>query len=47
LAGIWEREEEMEPSPWGPGSTARRRHVSRIDIGGFNLLQNHLLDTEE
>jgi hypothetical protein len=41
LAGTWEGEEKMEPSPWGPGGTARGRYVSRVDLDGFYVIQDY------
>ena len=39
LAGLWEGEETMFPSPWDPkGGTARGKYDNRMALGGLVLL---------
>jgi hypothetical protein len=42
LAGVWEAEEKMYPSPWDPkGGTARGRVDNRIALEGFAVVQDY------
>jgi hypothetical protein len=41
LAGTWEGEEKMEPSPWGAGGTGKGRYVNRVDLDGFAIVQDY------
>lgn len=42
LAGTWEGEETLHPSPWDPkGGTAHGRIESRLDIDGFFLITDY------
>ena len=45
LAGRWEGEEKVHPSPWGPtGGTAVGRVENRMAVDGFALLQDYEQD---
>jgi hypothetical protein len=39
-------EEKMEPSPWGPGASTHGKYVSRVDIDGFNVVQDYVQEKE-
>ena len=42
LAGHWEGEETMHPSPWDPrGGTAVARTTSRLALNGFSLISDY------
>jgi len=42
LAGVWEGEEVMHPSPWDPeGGRATGRTTSRMALGGFALITDY------
>jgi len=42
IAGDWEGEEKMSPSPWDPkGGTALGRIRSRMAVGGFALINDY------
>jgi len=42
LAGAWEGEEQMYPSPWDPkGGTAIGRTNTRVALGGFALIGDY------
>lgn len=41
LAGDWEGEETMHPSPWGPGGPAKGRTRSRMSEDGFFLISDY------
>lgn len=42
LAGSWEGEETMHPSPWDPkGGVARGRNEHTLALGGFALLADY------
>lgn len=42
IAGDWEGEEKMSPSPWDPkGGTALGRIKSRMAVGGFALINDY------
>src|SRR5689334_18847851 len=42
IAGQWQGEEQMHPSPWDPkGGTAIGRITSRIALGGFALINDY------
>ena len=39
LAGSWDGEEKLHPSPWDPaGGAARGRMKARVDLNGFALI---------
>ncbi len=42
LAGTWEGEETLAPSPWGPGGKARGKMTHRMDLDGFFLVQDYI-----
>jgi hypothetical protein len=45
LAGRWEGEEKVHPSPWDPaGGTATGRVENRIAVDGFALVQDYEQD---
>ena len=47
IAGRWEGEEKMYPSPWDPkGGTAIGRIKSRIALGGFALINDYEQERE-
>lgn len=39
--GSWEGEEQLQPSPWGPGGTAIGRGVYRSVTGGMAIVQDY------
>jgi hypothetical protein len=42
MAGNWQGEEKMHPSPWEPkGGTAVARLKSRLDLSGFALITDY------
>lgn len=41
MAGNWQGEETLHPSPFGPGGTAVGRFTNRTDLGGFVLIQDY------
>ncbi len=42
IAGLWEGEEKMYPSPWDPkGGTATGRIKSRVAVDGFALINDY------
>jgi hypothetical protein len=41
LAGEWEGDEQLEPSPWGPGGMARGHGVYRLVTDGMALTQDY------
>ena len=41
LAGTWEGEEQLEPSPWGPGGKAHGDVVYRVVNDGMALAQDY------
>jgi hypothetical protein len=45
LEGAWEGTEELAPSPWSPGGTARARMSFGVAAGGFALVQDYRSDT--
>ena len=42
LAGDWEGDEEIAPSPWGPGGPAKGRSNIRVAVDGFFLVQDYV-----
>ena len=40
FVGDWEGDEEVFPSPWGPGGRARGRWTFRLGAAGFGLIQD-------
>jgi hypothetical protein len=46
LAGTWSGDEKMNPSPFGPGGTARGRYNCRVDIDGFFVLQDYVQEQD-
>ena len=46
LAGTWEGDEKMEPSPWGAGGIAKGRYVNRVDLDGFAVLQDYVQEQD-
>ena len=42
LVGSWEGEENLSPSPWGPGGKAIGRYTMRRDVDGFFLIQDYV-----
>jgi hypothetical protein len=43
LAGTWDGDETLYPSPWDPaGGTARAEIVARVDIDGFFLITDYV-----
>jgi hypothetical protein len=42
LAGDWEGEENLAPSPWGPGGRATGRSTCRVDLDGFWIVQDYV-----
>ena len=42
LEGTWEGEEQLSPSPWGPGGKARGRMTMKRDLEGFFVLQDYV-----
>jgi hypothetical protein len=42
FAGTWIGEEQLSPSPWGPGGVALGRYIGRVDVDGFFLLQDYV-----
>ena len=42
LAGEWEGEEQISPSPWGPGGKATGRYSYRAGVDGFFLIQDYV-----
>jgi hypothetical protein len=44
LAGAWEGTEELAPSPWSPGGTARAQMTLGVAAGGFALVQDYRSD---
>jgi hypothetical protein len=45
FAGTWEGTEELAPSPWSPGGTARASMTFATAAGGFALVQDYHSDT--
>ncbi|GAP65783.1 hypothetical protein MBSD_n1074 [Mizugakiibacter sediminis] len=41
LAGVWEGEERLAPSPWAAAGVARGRLVCRMAVDGLMLLQDY------
>lgn len=41
LIGSWEGEEQLQPSPWGPGGTATGRGVYRSVTDGMAIVQDY------
>ena len=41
FAGTWSGEENLEPSPWGPGGTAQGRGVYQMVTDGMALVQDY------
>lgn len=41
LVGSWEGEEQLQPSPWGPGGTATGRGVYRSVTDGMAIVQDY------
>jgi hypothetical protein len=41
LAGKWEGEEDLRPSPWGPGGRAIGRYDMRVAVDGFFVVQDY------
>ena len=41
LVGSWSGEEQLSPSPWGPGGAAHGRFEYRFGIDGMALLQDY------
>jgi uncharacterized protein DUF1579 len=46
LEGTWEGDEQLSPSSWGPGGTARGRLVGRVDLDGFFLVQDYVQEKD-
>ena len=42
LAGEWEGDETIAPSPWGPGGPARGRSTISVAVDGFFLVQDYV-----
>ena len=42
LAGEWNGEEVLSPSPWGPGGAAFGRFSHRVELGGMALVQDYV-----
>jgi hypothetical protein len=42
LAGEWEGEETLSPSPWGPGGAAFGRYSGRVAMDGFYVVQDYV-----
>lgn len=42
LAGTWQGEEHLKASEWGPGGVATGRYTMRVDIDGFNVIQDYI-----
>ena len=42
LAGEWEGDETIAPSPWGPGGPAKGRSSIRVAVDGFYLVQDYV-----
>ena len=45
FAGTWEGTEELAPSPWSPGGSARATMTFAAAAGGFALVQDYRSDT--
>ena len=45
LAGTWEGDEKMSPSPWGPGGPARGKYVMTRACDGFFVVQDYVQET--
>lgn len=41
LVGRWEGEEELEPSPWGPGGPAVGRFTNQVAVDGFFVVSDY------
>jgi Protein of unknown function (DUF1579) len=41
LAGRWQGDEVLAPSPWAPGGPARGRHEFRVATGGFTVVHDY------
>jgi hypothetical protein len=42
LAGSWEGEEKISPSPWGPGGPAVGRFEGRVAVDGFYVVNDYV-----
>jgi hypothetical protein len=42
FVGEWVGEEQLSPSPWGPGGPAVGRSVCRLALDGFHVLQDYV-----
>jgi hypothetical protein len=42
FVGEWEGDEQLEPSPWGPGGVAFGRMSFRSDLHGFAVIQDYI-----
>lgn len=41
MVGEWSGDEQLEPSPWGPGGTARGHGIYRMVTDGMALVQDY------
>jgi hypothetical protein len=46
LVGDWEGEEQLSPSPWGPGGPAFGRNVIRSAADGFFIVQDYVKEKD-
>jgi hypothetical protein len=42
LAGQWQGNEQLHPSPWGPGGPALGTSIYRIELNGFIVTQDYV-----